>query len=42
MAMSFSLLWSIFPTITINNPLCIEKSYPTYWDDLKELGLDIG
>jgi 3-phosphoshikimate 1-carboxyvinyltransferase len=42
MAMSFSLLWSIFPTITINNPLCVEKSYPTYWDDLKKLSLDIG
>lgn len=37
-AMSLSLLSTIF-NITINDYECVNKSYPNYFDDLKNLGL---
>jgi len=40
MALSFAPLSLISP-IGINNPDVIVKSYPTYWEDLKQLGFEI-
>ncbi len=36
MAMSFAILSPLIP-INIQNPSCVKKSYPTFWDDLKTI-----
>lgn len=33
-AMAFALLGLVMPGITINDPDCVAKSYPTFWRDL--------
>ena len=40
MAMAFAPLASEI-NITINNPDVINKSYPTFWEDMKKAGYDI-
>jgi 3-phosphoshikimate 1-carboxyvinyltransferase len=39
MAMAFSVIGLATPpgTVTINDPDCVNKTYPTYWDDLQKL-----
>ena len=39
MAMSFSVIGLAAPagTVTINEPQCVNKTYPNYWDDLQKL-----
>ena len=39
MAMSFSLLWTKFPNIKIENPKCVKKSFPAYWEVLSQMGI---
>ena len=41
MAMSFSLLSLNNKNILINNPHCVSKTFPKYWDELKKLGIEI-
>ncbi len=36
-AMSFGVLTSIIPQISIKNPGCVSKSYTTFWEDLNKL-----
>ena len=38
MALSFAPLALKFPSISIKNPLVVTKSYPTFWQDLKNIG----
>ncbi len=41
MAMAFAPAVMVFPQIKINNPEVVNKSYPQFWNDLKQLGVDI-
>jgi 3-phosphoshikimate 1-carboxyvinyltransferase len=42
MAMSFALAGSRLENgITINNPEVVSKTFPEYWDKLKQAGLDV-
>ena len=38
-AMSSALLYSKINNITINNYNCVNKTYPTFWEDMDEIGL---
>jgi len=37
-AMSFAVAGLVVPGITIKNPRCVDKSFPTFWDEFKRLG----
>jgi len=37
MAMSLALVGLKFPGVVINDPGCVGKTYPSYWDDLAKL-----
>lgn len=39
MAMSFALAGLVTGGIVIENPDCVAKTYPNYWDDLESLGV---
>ncbi|MFT6845412.1 MAG: 3-phosphoshikimate 1-carboxyvinyltransferase, partial [Flavobacteriales bacterium] len=39
MAMAFAPLAAIIENISIENPAVVSKSYPRFWDDLKETGI---
>ena len=39
LAMSFALFIGIFPEILIENPDCVSKSYPEFWENLEKLGV---
>jgi 3-phosphoshikimate 1-carboxyvinyltransferase len=41
MAMAFAPLALLCHELKITNPLCVEKSYPTFWEDLEESGFSI-
>lgn len=41
MAMSLALIGLRIPGIKIKNPECVNKSFPGYWNKLKELGVGI-
>ena len=41
MALAFAALSIATKEITINNPEVITKSYPDYWENLKEVGFKI-
>jgi 3-phosphoshikimate 1-carboxyvinyltransferase len=41
MAMAEVVLAIPYKTITINNPDVVRKSYPGFWDDLKQLGFGV-
>jgi len=41
MAMSFSLIGLKIPGIKIENPECVNKSFPQFWNKLKEIGVEI-
>ena len=41
MALSFAPLALKFPDIRINNPLVVTKSYPAFWNDMKQAGFKI-
>jgi 3-phosphoshikimate 1-carboxyvinyltransferase len=36
-AMSFGILKDLIPTLKIENPSCVSKSYSTFWNDIKKL-----
>ena len=40
-AMSLSLLAGYFPEIQIENPDCVLKSYPNFWENLRTVGVNI-
>ncbi|MDD3280133.1 MAG: hypothetical protein PHC83_00990 [Bacteroidales bacterium] len=40
LAMSFALLVGIFPEVHIENPDCVSKSYPEFWQQLQKLGVE--
>jgi 3-phosphoshikimate 1-carboxyvinyltransferase len=37
MAMAFAVLGLARPGISIKNPACVSKSYPSFWRDLARL-----
>ncbi|MEQ8223814.1 MAG: 3-phosphoshikimate 1-carboxyvinyltransferase [Candidatus Eremiobacterota bacterium] len=39
MAMSFALMGLRVPGIKIKNPLCVSKSFPEFWEKLKNIGV---
>lgn len=41
MALAFAPAAFKFPGLRINNPEVVSKSYPKYWDDLKEAGFNL-
>ena len=41
MAMAFAPVALMFSDIYIENPQVVSKSYPQYWDHLKEVGFDV-
>lgn len=41
LAMSLAMLAIGFGNITIENPECVEKSYPEFWEHLKNAGFEI-
>lgn len=41
MAMAFAPCSLVRPDIRINNPQVVSKSYPHYWDNLKQIGFEI-
>ena len=41
MAMSFSLIGMKRNNILIQNPHCVNKTYPKYWEDMKDIGVSI-
>ena len=41
MAMAFAPACIMFPGLKINNPEVVTKSYPHFWDDLKNAGFDV-
>jgi 3-phosphoshikimate 1-carboxyvinyltransferase len=41
MALSFAPLAMKYPEIRINNPLVVTKSYPAFWEDLRQVGFKI-
>ena len=41
MAMAFAPLALLCPQLTISNPSCIEKSYPSFWENMEETGFPI-
>lgn len=36
-AMAFGILTHLFPNLRIENPNCVSKSYPNFWEDLEKL-----
>ncbi|MEZ4884429.1 MAG: 3-phosphoshikimate 1-carboxyvinyltransferase [Chitinophagales bacterium] len=38
MAMAFAPLAMVRPAFAVENPMVVTKSYPTFWEDLRELG----
>ncbi len=40
-AMSLALLSSVFFEIYIENPSCVSKSYPTFWENIGKLGVKL-
>ncbi|NLJ83072.1 MAG: hypothetical protein GX330_08110 [Bacteroidales bacterium] len=40
-AMSLALLSGVFPEIYIENPSCVSKSYPTFWENIGKLGVKL-
>jgi len=41
MAMSFSILAMINRNVLIENPLCVDKTFPTYWELIQKIGVGI-
>ena len=41
MAMSFALIGLKIPGIKIKNPECVAKSFPSFWEKLEEIGVEI-
>ena len=41
MAMSLSLFIHTYQTIYIENPACVSKSYPDFWENLRKTGIEI-
>lgn len=41
MAMAFAPAVQKFPNMRINNPQVVSKSYPHYWDDMRQAGFEI-
>jgi 3-phosphoshikimate 1-carboxyvinyltransferase len=41
MALAFAPAAMVFPEIIIDDPQVITKSYPQYWDDLKNVGFSV-
>ena len=37
-AMSFAILGAAAGGITIEDPACVDKTFPTFWDELAALG----
>ena len=37
MAMSFAVAGTVRPGVSIANPMCVQKTYPTFWQDWRRL-----
>lgn len=42
MAMAFAVLGLVQAGVSIENPACVAKTYPTFWDDLRKLYAHLG
>jgi 3-phosphoshikimate 1-carboxyvinyltransferase len=40
LAMAFAALAAAVPGVVIDEPWCVTKTYPAFWDDARRLGLD--
>ena len=40
-AMCFSLAGLMMAGVVIDNPKCVSKTFPTYWDVLESLGVGL-
>lgn len=38
LAMAFAALGTRVPDVTVDDPGCVAKTYPAFWDDLRQLG----
>lgn len=41
MALAFAPACMVFPTITINHPEVVTKSYPNFWEHLEQAGIEL-
>ena len=41
MALAFAPACMVFPSITINHPEVVYKSYPDFWKHLRQAGIEI-
>ena len=41
MAMAFAPAAMFFPGLEIRNPEVVSKSYPAFWDHLRQVGFDV-
>jgi 3-phosphoshikimate 1-carboxyvinyltransferase len=41
MAFAFALLGLVRPGVLVRDPVCVAKSWPTFWDDLASLGAQV-
>ncbi len=39
MAMCFAVAGSKIPHIKVKNPICVQKTYPMFWEDLSSIGI---
>ena len=41
MAMCFGMAGARLPGVRIQEPACVSKTYPGFWDDLHRVGIDV-
>jgi 3-phosphoshikimate 1-carboxyvinyltransferase len=41
MAMCFAMAGARLPGLRIQEPACVSKTYPAFWDDLQQVGVEI-
>jgi len=41
MAMAFALVGARWPNVVIDDPRCVDKTYPGFWDDLRGAGVGV-
>jgi 3-phosphoshikimate 1-carboxyvinyltransferase len=41
MAMCFGMAGARLPGISIQDPMCVAKTYPGFWDDLQRVGVNV-
>jgi 5-enolpyruvylshikimate-3-phosphate synthase len=39
--MAYTLFALVFDTVHLNETGCVEKSFPTFWDELQKIGFNL-